>query len=70
MSNLKEEFADFIKDTLREKNISQRELGVKLGKDETTISRLLSGRQNLTIETIQKIQEAIGVEFQLFIKKV
>ncbi len=57
---------------LNQKNLTQRELAVKLGKKESEISKWLSGNHNFTIKTIANIEEAIGEEIisvPLFAKK-
>lgn len=45
---------------MRMKGMTQRELAEKLGKRESEISKWLSGRHNLTLHTIARIQLAIG----------
>lgn len=45
---------------LKEKGISQHDLASKLGKRDSEVSKWLTGRHNFTIETIAKIEVAIG----------
>ena len=49
-----------IKDTLKRKGISQRELASRIGKDETAVSRWLSGRTGISRASIDAIEEALG----------
>lgn len=45
---------------LKEKNITQHDLALRLGKRDSEVSKWLTGRHNFTIETIAKIEVAIG----------
>lgn len=47
-------------------NLSQEQFGQRLGFDKTYISRIESGKQNITIETLMKICDGIGVSLKLF----
>lgn len=47
-------------------NSSQEQFGQRLGFDKTYISRIESGKQNITIETLIKICEGLGVSLKLF----
>ena len=51
-----------IKHFLSEHDLSQAELAKKLKKDEPHISRILNGKQNLTLETIAEIEAVLGIE--------
>ena len=44
-----------INDVLKERGISHRQLAKQLGKHHSFISRVLSGNENVTIETLQLI---------------
>ena len=52
--------ADRLKEILKRKCISQRELAARLGKDETTVSRWLSGRTGISQASIDAIEQALG----------
>lgn len=41
---------------LEEKGWSQKDLAYQLGKQESEVSKLLSGRHNITLNTITKIE--------------
>ena len=49
-----------IKDALKRKGISQRELATRIGKDETAVSRWLSGRSGMSQASIDAIEQALG----------
>ena len=49
-----------IRDALKRKGISQRELASRLGKDETAVSRWLSGRTGISRTSLDAIEEALG----------
>ena len=44
---------------LKEKNMSQRDLARKLGKDEAAVSRWITGFPNFTIRTLVQISIAL-----------
>jgi len=47
--------------TLREQEISQKELAVRIGVSPQQISKIVKGRENLTLESISKIEGALGI---------
>ena len=47
---------------LRNAGMSQKELAEKMGVSAVYVNKLLKGGENLTLETICKIQKAIGEE--------
>lgn len=49
-----------IEDILEKKGMRQKELAEKMNKKESEISKWLSGSHNFTIDTIAKIEEALG----------
>ena len=52
--------ADRLREVLRRKGISQRELASRLGKDETVVSRWLSGRTGISRASIDAIEQVLG----------
>lgn len=48
---------------LRLTKTSQREFAEQLGVSPAYVGKLLKGRENLTLETIWKIQEVLGISF-------
>lgn len=51
---------------LRLTNTTQKEFANRMGVSPAYVGKLLKGRENLTLETIWKIQELIGVSFFSF----
>jgi transcriptional regulator with XRE-family HTH domain len=45
-------------------SISQRELAARLGVSEARVSRIMSGRENLTLRTLADLGWALGVRFE------
>ena len=52
--------AERLKEILKRKGISQRELAARIGKDETVVSRWLSGRTGISQASIDVIEQALG----------
>ena len=46
--------------------LSQEDFSIKLGYDRTYMSRVESGRQNITIETLIKICEGLEISLKEF----
>jgi len=55
-------FAKYIEDFKRSPDFRQRDIGEKLGIDESQISRWLSGFHNLTIKSILKLESASTIQ--------
>ena len=47
---------------LRQAGLTQKDLAERMGVSATYIGKLLKGNENLTLETICKIQQVIGVK--------
>jgi len=47
--------------TLRAKNISQKELAEKIGVSPQHVNKIVKGRENLTLETISKLESALEI---------
>lgn len=48
---------------LRLKKMTQKEFAEQMGVSPAYVGKLLKGRENLTLETIWKIQSLLGVSF-------
>ena len=46
--------------------LSQEDFSIKLGYDRTFVSRIESGKQNATIETLSKICDGLEISFKEF----
>ncbi|MCH5243106.1 MAG: helix-turn-helix transcriptional regulator [Muribaculaceae bacterium] len=66
--NLSFEIADRIDSILKRKGMTQKELAAKMGKRESEISKWLTGRHNLTTNTIAGISSALGEPIILIAK--
>ena len=51
---------------LTKANMSQNDFAKKIGIDRTYLSRIESGRHNITIDTIITICDALGVSLSAF----
>jgi len=47
--------------TLRAKNVSQKELAEQIGVSPQQVNKIVKGRENLTLETIAKLEAALGI---------
>ncbi len=47
--------------TLRAKNVSQKELAEQIGVSPQQVNKIVKGRENLTLETIAKLEGALGI---------
>ena len=54
------EIAERISEVLKAKNLTQKDFAQKLHKRESEISKWLTGRHNFTMQTIAKIETALG----------
>lgn len=48
-------------DALKEKNWSQRDLAEKMNVSAQQINKIIKGQQNLTFETVGKLEDALGI---------
>lgn len=51
-----------ISKTLKEKKMTQAELAQKLGSSAQHVSKIMKGQENLTLETISKIETCLDIE--------
>ncbi len=62
------DLADRIHDLLEKKGIEQKDLAQLLGKNESEISKWMTGTHNFTLKTISKIEAALGESILLLNK--
>jgi SOS-response transcriptional repressor LexA len=55
---------EMVKDALKDKGMTQIELGRRIGRDQTLISRYLSGQIEISEETARAIAEELEIDFQ------
>lgn len=68
MSEITEQVGSQIREARRAKGLTLKEVGERMGVAEATVSRYEKGGQNLTVETLHKIAEALGLEFGVFFR--
>lgn len=51
---------DRIHEILKDKNLSQKDLALLLGKNEAEISKWMRGTHNFTLATLVKLEKALG----------
>ena len=56
------EISQQISHILEEKNWDQKDLAEKLGKQESEVSKILSGLHNITLKTLSKIESVLDQE--------
>jgi UDP-N-acetylglucosamine 1-carboxyvinyltransferase len=57
MTDIKLKVGQQIREARKAKGMTQKELGEKLGVSESVVTNYESGKQNLTLETLQKVAE-------------
>lgn len=61
MNNLYKKFGENVKKLRKARNLSQEELAELIGRDVRTIIAIEAGTRNPTMETIQKLVQALKV---------
>ncbi|GAB4019230.1 helix-turn-helix domain-containing protein [Spirosoma koreense] len=68
MDDIKVRVGQQIREARKAKGFTLKEAGQIVGVAESTFSLYEKGKQNLTLETLQKIAEALGVKFETAFK--
>ncbi|GAB3883379.1 helix-turn-helix domain-containing protein [Spirosoma agri] len=68
MGDSKEKIGLLIRAARKQKGLTQKELGEKLGLAESTVTNYEAGKQNLTLDTLDKIAEALQVKLNISLK--
>ncbi len=67
MDEIKKQIGCLIKELrIKKLNVSQDDFARSLGVDRTYLSRVESGKQNITINTLGKICDELGVSLKEF----
>ncbi len=66
VASIKEQVGQQIRAARKAKGLTQKELGEKLGVADSVITNYESGKQNLTIDTLQKVADVLGVDVRSF----
>ncbi|OJW72945.1 MAG: transcriptional regulator [Spirosoma sp. 48-14] len=64
---MKREVGLIIREARKRKSLTQKELAERIGVTKTIITNYEAGRQNLTIDTLQKVADALGAELKISI---
>jgi UDP-N-acetylglucosamine 1-carboxyvinyltransferase len=59
---LKKRLGALVRDRRQLLNLSQEELGLRIGSDQAYVSRIEGGHMNLTIDTIEALAAALDIE--------
>ncbi|QDK79558.1 helix-turn-helix transcriptional regulator [Spirosoma sp. KCTC 42546] len=65
MEDIKVQVGQLIRDTRKAKGLTQKEIGKKMGITEASFNRYENGVANLSLETVQKIAEALNLKARL-----
>ncbi|QJD81550.1 helix-turn-helix domain-containing protein [Spirosoma rhododendri] len=65
---IKEQVAELIRESRKARGLTLKELGERIGVAESTVSLYESGKQNLTIETLKKVADALDLQFEAVFK--
>ncbi|WP_461093337.1 helix-turn-helix domain-containing protein [Spirosoma gilvum] len=68
MTDIKQKVGQQIREARKAKGMTLREVGDQLGVAEATVSRYELGSQNLTVATLKKIADVLGMEFGVYFK--
>lgn len=67
--DIKQQVANLIREARKAKGLTQKELGERLGLSKNTVTEYEDGKQNLTIETLNKISNALDGSILIVLKK-
>ncbi|RZM12336.1 MAG: XRE family transcriptional regulator [Pedobacter sp.] len=67
--DIKRQVANLIREARKAKGLTQKELGERLGLSKNTVTEYEDGKQNLTIETLNKISLALDGSILIVLKK-
>ena len=65
---LKDDISRAIKQVMNDRDINQTELAELTGMKKSQTSRILNGKMNLTLETLNKIATGLGLKWTLKVK--
>ncbi|MBO0947516.1 helix-turn-helix domain-containing protein [Fibrella forsythiae] len=65
MEDIKQVIGQRIKAARIKKGLTQKEFGEKLGLTRSVIGGYELGKQNLTVDTLKKIADALGVDLNI-----
>ncbi len=65
MSEITEQTGQLIREARKAKGLTQKEMGEKMGVSESAFNRYENGTANLSLKTVEKIAEVIGVKIKV-----
>lgn len=65
MVDIKEIVGSRIKEARKSKGLTQQEVADRLSVSKSAYSRYEGGKQNITVETLQKIGEVLGLQLSV-----
>ncbi len=60
-------FCRNVRDLLRARGMTQRDLAISLGVTQASISQLLSGRHSPTLDKVEEVARAFGLDSQALV---
>lgn len=69
-AGVKNDVAKQIEDHLKKKNILKKDFAEKLGKSSAYVAKILRGDQNLTIQSLVEIADAIGLHIEIALNEI
>lgn len=59
---IKKRFGLAVREQRKQLNVSQEELAMRIGADQAYVSRIEAGQMNVTLETVEQVAVALGVD--------
>lgn len=59
--------AEIIKEEIKARSMTQKELAERMGMKQSNLSRLLKG-ENITATVAQKLEEALGIPAEIWVR--
>ncbi|WP_020597507.1 helix-turn-helix domain-containing protein [Spirosoma panaciterrae] len=60
-----EQVGQLIREARKAKGLTQKELGEKMGISESAVNRYENGSANLSLKTVEKIAEVMGITVRI-----
>ena len=69
MEDVKVRVGRLIRQCRKEQGLTQKELAQKMGLSESTVTKYEKGKQNLSLETVQSIVDALELKLEIYFIK-
>ena len=60
--DIKRRFGSAVREQRKRLSVSQEELAMRIGSDQAYVSRIEAGQMNVTLETVEQIASALGID--------